>query len=236
MAKKKERICKSCGNTEETFSNVLYCAACYIKNKKLVFIEKEIQQMIDWGYEVLAEPTYNEHGKRVYQIKNIKCDHEFSTTFGNLKTGVFKNKDFKPCGVCGKTRRTEKLIALSKLGMPPKARSKISTHNATSSKNAVERRKSKEYEDMVNYRDLVRLLSNTEFRKSYHQINPSGHKRGKDFHLDHIIPIDYCFKNQIPAERCASLENLRLISDVDNMKKGADLDDAGKMLLEKWLG
>jgi hypothetical protein len=39
------------------------------------------------------------------------------------------------------------------------------------------------------------------------------------FHLDHIYPINEAFKNNIPAELIASLENLQFIPWLDNQKK-----------------
>ena len=47
-------------------------------------------------------------------------------------------------------------------------------------------------------------------------------KRGKDgYHLDHIIPIIYGFKNNIPAKDIAKLSNLQMIPWKENLQKSS---------------
>lgn len=76
------------------------------------------------------------------------------------------------------------------------------------------------------YRETVRKLSNHNFRKYYHDINPLNLKRGKDWHLDHIISIAAGFANNIPAAQIADPSNLRIISAKDNRSKNVYTCDA----------
>lgn len=50
-------------------------------------------------------------------------------------------------------------------------------------------------------------------------------KSTRKMHLDHIVSIDWGFKNQAPVELIADAENLRLLSAKDNIAKGAMIGD-----------
>lgn len=84
-----------------------------------------------------------------------------------------------------------------------------------------QKKKSIEYkESFEKYRDSIRKISNENFVKFYYKINPTNLKRGNDYHLDHIISIYEGFINNIPIEYIASPNNLRIISAIENRKKG----------------
>ncbi len=58
-------------------------------------------------------------------------------------------------------------------------------------------------------------------------------KRGfNNYHLDHIIPLKYGWKHQLPPEYIANIRNLRFIPWRDNLKKGFQLTSKAKHLLE----
>lgn len=60
-------------------------------------------------------------------------------------------------------------------------------------------------------------------------------KRGfMKYDIDHIVPISYGYKNNIPPELIGSLENLRVISNRDNIAKGDKITDDSKVILELW--
>lgn len=59
-------------------------------------------------------------------------------------------------------------------------------------------------------------------------------KRGADYHLDHIVPVRYGYKKQIPIELMASAENLQILSKTDNIKKGNKITNDALILLKKW--
>lgn len=76
------------------------------------------------------------------------------------------------------------------------------------------------------YRDTVRKLTNQNFRKYYHDINPKNLKRGNDWHLDHIVSIAAGFVNNILPEQIAHPSNLRMISAAENRSKNVYSCDA----------
>jgi hypothetical protein len=55
----------------------------------------------------------------------------------------------------------------------------------------------------------------------------------KGYHLDHIAPIIFCFNNQIPPEVAADIRNLRFIPHKKNIKKGGEIDDDGRRIIEE---
>lgn len=50
---------------------------------------------------------------------------------------------------------------------------------------------------------------------------PNIELRGKDYHLDHIIPISYGFKAEIDPAIIGGLNNLQILSHRDNFLKAA---------------
>jgi len=60
-------------------------------------------------------------------------------------------------------------------------------------------------------------------------------RRGyKDYHLDHIVPIQQGFYMNINPHLISSLENLQFIPHVDNMRKSIQLTGKSIKLLNKW--
>jgi len=50
---------------------------------------------------------------------------------------------------------------------------------------------------------------------------PNIELRGKDYHLDHIMPIAYGFKNDIDPAIIGALDNLQILTHRDNFLKAA---------------
>ena len=50
------------------------------------------------------------------------------------------------------------------------------------------------------------------------------HLRGKDFHIDHIVPISAGYKFGIPYTEIGNINNLRMLSKKDNFKKNYKTD------------
>lgn len=58
-------------------------------------------------------------------------------------------------------------------------------------------------------------------------------RRGfKSFHLDHIYPVIGGFNNQIPPEVIANIKNLRFIHHRKNIKKGSEITDEARAIIE----
>ena len=53
------------------------------------------------------------------------------------------------------------------------------------------------------------------------------------YHIDHIVPCWYGFKNKIPPEVIASVMNLQVIPAQENMRKGAKMTNKSKEVLKK---
>jgi hypothetical protein len=56
----------------------------------------------------------------------------------------------------------------------------------------------------------------------------------KGKHVEHIVPISYGERHNIPAELIGSLDNIVMMDRSDNMKKGCKLTEASKELLKLW--
>lgn len=78
-----------------------------------------------------------------------------------------------------------------------------------------------------NYKQKVRRLTEREYKKHKHIINPCDLPRGlRLYEVDHIVPIFYGFNNNIPAEIIASVENLQMLHMTDNRKKSYKHDNS----------
>lgn len=69
------------------------------------------------------------------------------------------------------------------------------------------------------YRKSVWDITNKEFHKHYHKINPSNIKRGLQNHLDHKYSIQQGWHNNIPAEVIGAWVNLRILPHRENRSK-----------------
>lgn len=56
----------------------------------------------------------------------------------------------------------------------------------------------------------------------------------KKYDIDHIVPISYGYKHNISPSLIGSIDNLRIIPNKDNLKKGTRITDESIALLEKW--
>lgn len=57
--------------------------------------------------------------------------------------------------------------------------------------------------------------------------------RGKDYHLDHIIPLSYGYTYNIPFEIIGSFFNLQVIPAKENLMKGREITEQAEELLSK---
>ena len=120
---------------------------------------------------------------------NSKCGHTFTTYPGYLISGG------TDCTVCGTIERSRKLTK-------------------TSTDNSIEWRKTAP--DWKIYRNNVHSLTSVVYKANKNTINPKKLMRGKAgvtgaHHLDHIVPVRFCFDNDIPPEICADKTNLQMI-------------------------
>lgn len=79
---------------------------------------------------------------------------------------------------------------------------------------------SKDKSKFVSYRNLVRQLSNQNYIKYYYDINPENLRRGKEFHLDHIISIYVGYVSGLSVQEISHPKNLRIVPAKENISKG----------------
>jgi hypothetical protein len=111
-------------------------------------------------------------------------------------------------------------------GVYPSKWKKIVKENNTKHKsNKLELKKIKQ-----NYYKSVWNITNSNSNKL-----PNIENRGfKSFHIDHIVPISYGYKNNINPQLIGSIDNLVLIGFKENTKKGTKLNEKAKELLKNW--
>lgn len=215
MAKRRVRICTQCTIEEETFSKMLVCASCVILNTKAANIIAEQNHLIELGYELISGPELNAHAHREYTLLSPCCKFKFTPTYGNVIKQV-NSHGKPPCLSCGGKARMNKAM----IGY-------VQKHGATY--------------DLVKYneyRKKVRTLSERTYKCWEHILNPLDLKRGRsiDFwHLDHKVPIIWCFKNDIEPEVAAGLQNLQMLPVVDNLQKSGKLlsDEQAQQILRE---
>ena len=86
-----------------------------------------------------------------------------------------------------------------------------------------------ELQKLEGYRADIVKLSNINFRKYHHLIDPKR-LRGDENHLDHIYTVIDGFNNNIPPEVIASPINLQMLTAFDNMSKNGRSDMTKEML------
>ncbi len=139
--------------------------------------------------------TIDEHTYTKILVRNNKCGHEFYCSPSNLFT---QNVE---CGICGPQKRVESLTRWSK------ANSAKWKETAT---------------EWQLYKHSVSALTRETYKNFHHIINPNNlirHKAGVAgaYHLDHIVPIRFCFEHKIPENICADASNLQMIGWRENV-------------------
>lgn len=169
------------------------CPDC-TKNKRQSYInENNTDKIKSLGFTILS-PYKGVHEKIKVINNNCSCGRAWWATANN----ILMEKSFcKPCNDDDK-------------------RNRMNYWNNFRSVKALEK-----LEGFDLYRKQVRLLSESNYRTYKNDLTNGGKiLRGRKLnHLDHIIPISFCFKNDIPIDVCADISNLRLITEAENIKK-----------------
>lgn len=140
-------------------------------------------------------------------VRNKQCGHTFTASAKNL---IAKNTE---CGVCGPQKRILKATAWSKA-------------------NSAEWQKTADIWDQ--YRHKVYMATRRTYHKYKDTINPNNLRRGKAgqkgaYHLDHIVPVRWCFEHYVPIEICADHTNLQMlhwntnVGSRDRLKEGVEI-------------
>ena len=126
---------------------------------------------------------------------NENCGHTFERFPGYVIDG---NTD---CIICGVKERTKNIIKWSK------------TNSDKWRETATE---------WETYKSKVYEFTRLNYKKNKKQINPTNLPRGKAgvdgaYHLDHKVPVRFCFENGIPPVVCADPSNLQMVGWKENI-------------------
>ena len=193
------------------------CPLCSDAAKYEHIRQTNIQKLKDRGLEILSDwDGTTSNGKDCVVIdvtvRNTNCGHTFTSTSKNLLTRGIE------CTVCGITHRTNYINAWSEL-------------NSTKW-----RQTATEWQE---YKSDVTKLTRINYKNNKHIINPDNLPTGRAgiegaYHVDHIIPIRYCFNNKIPVHICADKSNLQMlgwrenVGSRDRLKEGVKIPNVLK--------
>jgi hypothetical protein len=195
--------CLECGNifnaTPKSKMNnykkwgIIGCPDCTRSKRYAPSRDKNIKQLEKMGFKLLSEYTHIHCYITVINL-NCGCGRPFKTKANNLLNGV------SYCRPCNDEKKRELFINFNRI------RSEKSL---------------KKLRGFKRYRKQVRLLSEDVYNNNKNEFTNEGELiRGRNkYHLDHIIPITFCYRNNIPEELCAHIDNLRLLSENENIFK-----------------
>lgn len=182
------------------------CPICNLNKKESQYKlirQQHIKQLNERGI-IILDSTYDgrlrlDFSKTLKEekilVKNTHCGHEFLVTPINLIQSRVE------CGICGPIKRIAAATNWSK-------------------------QNSKEWQETATewqqYKHQVYMATRKNYFHHKHTINPNNLLRNKAgvegaHHLDHIVPIRYCFEHNIPVEICAHQDNLQLIGWKENV-------------------
>lgn len=161
---------------------------------------QNIEKLQARGFQILSEwdgtTGRGKEGKSIpVTVRNTQCGHTFTSSSKNLLTRGIK------CSVCATEQRTQTL-------------------NTNSKDRSDEWKKTADLWEK--YRSKVRSLTRKTYKKHKHIINPTNLLTGKAGteganHIDHIVPIRYCYENNIPEAVCAHHTNLQMLGWRENV-------------------
>lgn len=171
------------------------CPECYSTTRSKEERQAFIQKIKDKGFTILSEYDGNQRFGVKVTVRNNSCGHEFNTDPRNLG-----NKQVN-CPRCNKSEKIKRL-------------------NANSKERSVEWQKTADIWDR--YRHRVYMATRSAYHKHKTEINPTNLPRGLAgeegaYHLDHIVPVRWCFEHYVPVELCAHPSNLRMVSWLENL-------------------
>lgn len=201
--KKRTRTCDVCKKVEETFSKSNTCAACARKNKQAILAVNEIQELTSYGYTVLSGPTLDNHGHNKYTVLTPCCNKEYEPLMLTVRS-MMQRRGIPPCSSCGGKERMSKAFTayLEEYGVDY------------------------DLEKFDDYSKIVRGFTEKTYQRWKHIINPSNLQRGyANWHLDHKVPVLWCFKNGVLPELAGSVLNLQMLRFDENIRKLAKVPD-----------
>jgi len=176
------------------------CTRTHKDKEKNIIRTTNIQKLKDRGIVVLDDwDGTTGKGKESMcidvTVKNTNCGHTFTATSKNLLT---RNVS---CPICAREYKNSVLTASSK------TRSEEWQKTAT---------------DWKIYKSAVTKLTRKNYLANKAVINPQNLPTGRAgvegaYHIDHIVPIRYCYNNNIPEHICADPSNLQMLGWRENV-------------------
>lgn len=179
------------------------CPSCNserVSKRNTTTRQQNIQTVLNKGLEILSEwngqRVSDKNNAPIYvTVRNIECNHTFTSNAVNLLTRNIT------CTICGIKERSEKLTQTSK------ARSEEWQKTAS---------------DWKIYKSEVTKLTKKNYKQHKNTINPTNLPTGRAgtegaYHIDHIVPIRYCYNNNIPVTIAAHPDNLQMLGWRDNV-------------------
>lgn len=197
MAMKRLRVCAQCKTEEYTFSKSEVCATCVLENKRSEQLAFEKRTLESYGYKVISGPTVDAHNHRKWKVITPCCGQEYEPLFISVQA-MMDRRGRPPCNHCGGKERMSKAL------------------------DAYVERYGVNYDPRAfkDYTSIVRKVSEISYASWRHLINPEGVTRGQhDWHLDHKVPISWCFKNGISPYHVGLFTNLQMLLGAENISK-----------------
>lgn len=178
------------------------CPKCTDKERHKKNRKENLEKIISNGFEILTEGfdgkrhlDYSKTTPPKIKVKNIKCGHIFDCTPANL---LSRNVN---CPICNNQRK-RKAFQQFNLDRQEEYQKTASAWNI--------------------FRHRVYQLTRQTYKEHHQTINPKNLMRGKAgvtgaYHLDHLVPVRYCFDNDIPSDLCAHHTNLQMLHWNDNI-------------------
>jgi len=174
--------------------------------------ERGIVVVSDWN----GQYVQNKPGESVpvlVTVRNETCGHTFTTSSKNLLTrGV-------SCPICARVRKNATITANSK------------QRSAEWQKTATEWKL---------YKSAVTKLTKQHYRLHSARINPNNLPTGRAgtegaYHIDHIVPIRYCYNHDVPVEVCADPSNLQMLGWRENVGSRDNLKEFIPPIFEQYI-
>lgn len=171
------------------------CPKCTFENRYQEGREEAIQKIKNRGFIILSDYDGQYSKTNKIKVKNEICGHIFESMPHNLLV-----RDVI-CPVCNKEEKTKRLN-----------KHMIRVHEEYL----------KTATDWQAYKSVVFKLSRLSYKNNKSIINPNNLPQGKAgivgaHHIDHIVPIRYCFNHNIPSEICSHYSNLQMLEWTANI-------------------
>lgn len=153
------------------------------------------QRITDKGFEILSDYDGTQSTTYKISVRNKTCGHTFEVAPGNLL-----HRDVK-CPVCNIEAKRARCHANSQ---------------------AIVEEFRKTAPEWKVYKQTVYTLTGHTYRAYRDVINPDDLPQGLAgtegaYQVDHIVPVRWCFDNNIPTEVCAHHTNLQMLGWRENI-------------------